>query len=80
MPNFLAVAGPGSLPPSPASTAAAALRKSASYCFGNERPNTLTSNPGPSGLPASSTTPGAARSMTSMTGRSVSPFPFPVFR
>src|SRR5581483_8426819 len=60
---------------SPARQAATARRNSASYAGGNGRSTTRIANPGRSAMPASSTTPGAARSMTSTSGRNRSRSP-----
>jgi len=59
-------------------TAAAAARNSLSNRLGNGRSANLTANPGLRSLDASSTMPGCARSMTSITGRNISLFPSPL--
>src|SRR2546428_259818 len=63
---------PPSPPAPPASSlwryVPAARRSSASSRFGNGRSASRMSNPAPPAFPASSTTPGAARSMTSISG------------
>src|SRR6266480_4652553 len=69
-------APPSPFPPPP-STSSTARRNCVSYSRGNGRSAALIRNPGRLAAPASSTTPGAARSITFTIGRNPSPFPPP---